>query len=816
MNRVAVAVVGSGPGGLSAAARAAEIGLSHVLLEQSAAHANTIQRYQKGKHVMAEPNVLPLRSPLRFEAGTREKILGDWAEGLATHRVNIRYGAEVVAIRGAKGDFHLKLQDGSEVLADHVVLGIGLQGNPRRLGVPGDSLPCVQYTLDDPDEYAGETIVVVGAGDAAIENAVALAKQNTVYVVNRSAEFARCKDGNLALILQAIEAGKLSCLYSTQCASLEATPGDERPYRLTLNAASGEVQLPCHRVIARLGATPPRKFVESCGVEFPSSDPTALPVLSSEYESNVPGIYVIGALGGYPLIKQAMNQGYEVVEFIRGHRVAPADEPLLAAKFAGIPGHTSVSGTLQAMQARIPVFGGVNSLMFRELMLGSTVHVPRPGEIVFRRNDYSNSFFTIFSGGVEIQRDDQQPDKRIPLSTGQFFGEMGLLSGRRRTATVLAGRDCVLIETPRREMLKLLSSVDAARAAVDQTFIVRAIQSGFAPNATTAELLPIAARSKLNRYKAGQVVFSEGDPADTLHLVRSGSLAVLRAMGGREIVISYVAAGNYVGEMGLMGGTRRSATVRASVATETVSLDAETFGELLRANPGLRAELEATVRQRVASNTRLQGQDNAGALLSFLLKQGLGEATDMLLIDETLCVGCDNCERACAATHGGSSRLDRAAGPSFANVHVPTSCRHCEDPHCMKDCPPDALHRSPNGEVFVGDNCIGCGNCERNCPYGVIHLAAPQPAQPSLLSWLMWGGGKDSVYDEVRGLGRRHHAPEAEAGKGASKATKKAVKCDMCKGLDGGPACVRACPTGAAMRVSPDEFFALVQQDATR
>ena len=36
----------------------------------------------------------------------------------------------------------------------------------------------------------------------------------------------------------------------------------------------------------------------------------------------------------------------------------------------------------------------------------------------------------------------------------------------------------------------------------------------------------------------------------------------------------------------------------------------------------------------------------------------------------------------------------------------------------------------------------------------------------------------------------------------------KAVKCDMCKDLSGGPACVRACPTGAAIRVHPEEFMA--------
>lgn len=169
-----IAVVGSGPGGLSAAAHAAELGVSHVLLEKTPLHADTIQKYQKGKHVMAEPNVLPLRSPVPFEQGTREAILDGWAGALREHSVNVRYSAGVAAIEGQKGDFRLTLDDGEVVEAEHVILGIGVQGNPRRLGVEGQDLPFIQYQLDDPDEYRGETIVVVGAGDAAIENAVAL------------------------------------------------------------------------------------------------------------------------------------------------------------------------------------------------------------------------------------------------------------------------------------------------------------------------------------------------------------------------------------------------------------------------------------------------------------------------------------------------------------------------------------------------------------------------------------------------------------------------------------------------------------------
>lgn len=114
----------------------------------------------------------------------------------------------------------------------------------------------------------------------------------------------------------------------------------------------------------------------------------------------------------------------------------------------------------------------------------------------------------------------------------------------------------------------------------------------------------------------------------------------------------------------------------------------------------------------------------------------------------------------------------------------------------MKDCPPDAIRRAPNGEVFIEDSCIGCGNCEQNCPYGVIQMASGKEDAPGLIGWLLSGKGP--------GPGERKPVTGPDA-------IKKAVKCDMCKDLKGGPACVRACPTGAALRMSPDEFVNLTR-----
>lgn len=788
-----IAIVGSGPSGLSAAAHAAELGVSHILLEAEKQPANTIYKYQKGKHVMAEPEVLPLRSPMSFAAGTREKILSTWDQELAKHRVNIRYKASVTSITGKRGDFSITLDNGEIISAECIVLAIGLQGNIRKLGAKGEDLPHVQYQLDDPDEYADETIIIVGAGDAAIENAIALMKRNRVILVNRNEEFNRCKDGNLNLLNAAVKEGKMETRVSTSVNRVEESRGEFR-MEFFAKTANGEECIPCHRIIARLGANPPRKLVESFGVNFPNKDAGAVPELTEHYESNVSGLYIIGALGGYPLIKQAMNQGYEVVEYILGNPVEPADEPLLKQKFSKV-NVPNVKTAIEIIQRNVHLLYGLTTLQLREFLLDSTIHTFSAGEVIFQRNDYTNSLYCIVDGEVTIQAlgKDGTPVS-FGMKTGNFFGELGLISGRRRAATVIASKDSVLIETPRRSMLKLLASVEAVRRTLDEVSLKRAVRSFLASSIPEDELDYLVQSAVIKNYDAGTTLFNEGDEADGLYLIRRGSVTVSRTLGGKEVVLSYVAAGNYVGEMALLSGAPRSATVKAAVASEAIVLESKRINEILARNADLRAQLNALYLDRVRDNQAMEQNPESGNLISFLMQQGVGEASDVLLIDEALCVRCNNCEKACSDTHGGTSRLNREAGPTYAKIHVPTSCRHCEHPHCMKDCPPNAIHRSGNGEVFISDTCIGCGNCEQNCPYGVIQMAPlnPKRSKPSLSLWMLLGIGTE---------------PGMEKQAKDKNIPKKAVKCDMCKELSSGPACVRACPTGAAMRIEPEKFL---------
>lgn len=299
-----IAILGAGPGGLSAAARAAQRGMSHVLLEAAEQHANTIQQYQRRKHVMAEPSKLPLRSDIAFEAGRREEILANWQDTIQRAKVNVRYRAEVVKIAKSAAGFTIAFKSGADMHVRQVILALGIQGNPRRLSVPGDDHPCIQNTLECADDHEGETILIVGAGDSAIENAIALCKNNRVIIVNRGDGFPRAKDGNSVRIGKAIESKALRCEYGAAVLRVEDVPagaGERSACRVVMRTPAGEITLICHRIITRLGAVAPRRFIEPIGVRYVAADADALPELSPRYETSVPGLYMIGALAGYPL-----------------------------------------------------------------------------------------------------------------------------------------------------------------------------------------------------------------------------------------------------------------------------------------------------------------------------------------------------------------------------------------------------------------------------------------------------------------------------------------------------------------------------------
>ncbi|MEW6323968.1 MAG: NAD(P)-binding domain-containing protein [Nitrospirota bacterium] len=784
-------IVGAGPAGISAAINAQKSGLNYLLLEKTDHIADTIHCYQKGKFVMAEPLAIPLRGGLWMEPTTRETLLGRWSDAVRSHGVKIEFNAGVKEITRRDGQFHITTGD-KQFAARRVVLAMGTQGNPRRLGVPGEDLPHVQTRLADPDAYADQDIVVVGGGDAAIEIALALAAKNRVTMAVRTPEFVRVKDSLERQALDKARKRQLTIHFNSAIEKIEAGS-------VAIKLSESVISVKARVVIVKIGAIPPRPFLESCGIEFPSKEREAMPVLSKSFETNVPGLFLIGAAGGRELVKHCINQGHEVVEHLCGRSVQPADEALLSEKLNFLAG--AVSDRIASIASKVPVLSGASEAQIRELLLSSQFHRMAGGEFVFRQNDFSESFYMILDGQVDVlvKSDDGRERAVAALGPAQFFGEMSLISGRRRSASIRVAKPALLWEASRKAMLKFLHTTPPAKRLVDRGFLVHAFQSYLFPNVEYSSLAKLAGMANVLKFEKGGVIVKEGDPGDAFYFLRMGTVKVSKTSEGREVVLAYLAAGQYFGEMALLSGEPRTATVSAVNKVEVIQVLKGDFLAFLESAPECKEPIRQEINRRQQRNVEVELRPEMAELGRFMIGQEVVVGDNVLLIDQDKCVRCDYCVKACEAVHAdGQTRIKRV-GIIHANLLVPNSCRHCENPLCMTDCPPgDAIVRDPRGEVYIRDNCIGCGKCAENCPYGNIFMVHPKPIPPSF-SLTQWVG---------RLLGRSEPA-SAEPTHDNERAF--AVKCDLCRGIVGGPSCVRSCPTGAVMRLNPMEYYQRMQ-----
>jgi len=784
-----VIIVGAGPGGLSAAARAQANQLEYLLLEKGELVNTLYEEYQYGKFVQDFPSTIPARSDLSFHAGSREEILEWWNTYANEQHLDVHLQEQVTAV--TKHDGYFEVHTAAAVYqATNVILAIGRVGNPRHLTIPGAELEHVAYRLKDPRAYTDKDILVVGEGDSAAEVALALAERNRVTVFNRSAGFFRMNDNLRSQIDQKIATKELNAYFNANIERIE-------PDVAHLLVGDHHVPVQAQHIFVKIGAEMPRGFLEQCGVTFASQDFEALPILDTQYQSVVPGLFLVGAVGGKDLIKYGLNQGYEVIESLLGHAVEPADEPRLREVLQLIPGD-SVNAKLDLLQSRVPFLGEVSASQLREFALLSTVCEFRQGETVFEEDKFETTFFTLVEGNVELAFK-TDATRRIGLHQGEFFGEMSLISDRPRTATVIATHRVLAIETPRRAMLKLMKAEPSVKNFIDRVYILRALQSNLCPELTSEEFHQSITDATLRFYKKDDVIFKAGDDEDGFYLIRSGTVKIIKKRAdGQEYVVTYLHVGAYFGEMALLaeGSGKRNATVVAAMNVDIIHLVKQDFLELLRLHPHLQEQIQRQMQQRnLEAVIILEAPKQTNRMLDFR-GHGVVEGTDVLLIDETKCIRCNNCVSACAATHQGQTRLERAAGPSFAHVHVPVACRHCEGAPCLQDCPPgDAIVRDADGVVKIfADKCIGCGNCSRFCPYKVIFMV--EPPKPKT-SWSF-----THIIDLLR--------PKKGVDGHTQGHRTIAVKCDLCFDIDGGPACVRNCPTGAAIRVKP-AFFKTVE-----
>ena len=773
-----LAIVGSGPAGLATASHAQANGLSYVLLERTAHLSDTIWSYQARKFVMAEPVMIPARGELPFQAGSRESILDAWQRWVDEKNLNVVFNAEVKSLQREEGGFRLKTAAGAQFEAKNVVLAMGTQGNPRKLGCPGENMPHVLNRLVDPKEHVDQDILVVGAGDSALEIAIALSDENRVSLIVRGPEITRANEILTREVLSRQAGGRMTIHFN-------ATVKEVFDGYADLTVRGDVTRVPADLLFLKLGADPPRKFFESVGIRFAGEGSDARPILNPVYESSVPGLFLIGAASGRDLIKLGMNQGWEVVEHLMGREVEPADEAVLKERLPFWEG--SVRERIAALRSRIPLLAAADEQQLRETFLAARVREYKDGEVIVRQNDYTNEFLIIAGGRVVMSRLPENATvetKVAEFTAGNFFGEMSLISGRRRTATARAVGPTRIIEIPRKAILKLLASAPRAKKLVDQAFMLRAFGGYLFPGTPEALLGELVDKANVQSFGKDAVVFKQGDVADTFYLIRNGMVKIAKKSGDKEVVLSYLVAGNFFGEAALFSDASRTATVTTIFPSDLIKLSKKDFANFLTAHPELREAPLRKLEERRIEGLIAEATPGSGSILGDLIREEVVMGTQTLLIDEHRCIRCGNCVSACEGVHDDGQARISLTGIKLYNLLAPNSCWQCENPLCMLDCPPDAIARDPRGEVYIKSNCIGCGNCERNCPYGNIFMVHKEPKK-TLFSW-------------VASLFKKEQEPEVER--------TVAVKCDLCRDIKGGPACVRGCPTGAAIRLTPEQY----------
>jgi CRP-like cAMP-binding protein len=278
-----------------------------------------------------------------------------------------------------------------------------------------------------------------------------------------------------------------------------------------------------------------------------------------------------------------------------------ADEPL--APEAPSP----VDATSRSVP-KAPLFSDLSSEAFVELVERCPLRHFMSGERIIQQDAPGDAFYVICEGRVAVRREEGGEVYLLAhLSEGDFFGEMALLSGAPRVASVDAVADGTLVlEISTTLLTELTRRHPGVAAALKKFCRQRLVANLMATSAlfrplSRADRRALASGFRARDVLAGDVVLTEGERGDGLYLVLAGQLEVSR--GGFRI--AKLAQGEVFGEASLLGRRPALATVRAVQRTSLLRLPEEDFARVAERYPAVRAHLEALRDARARENARL-------------------------------------------------------------------------------------------------------------------------------------------------------------------------------------------------------------------
>lgn len=447
----------------------------------------------------------------------------------------------------------------------------------------------------------------------------------------------------------------------------------------------------------------------------------------------------------------------------------------------------SVEVYFQKQQAPVaPIFNRSRTMIATAAVDGPVSGRPSGGQTMFQAQvakQGRSEGSIIFLGALDFNLPASGATK---LGAGEIFGEIGALSGWPQSATAKTTTECQLVQIRTAALRMMRKRSTTLKSRLDKLYKERALISQLKATPLFRELnesliQKLAQHVDLVSCEPDEVIAKEGDPADSIYLVRSGFIKLLQKLGEGNIVVSYLSKGSIFGEAELLlEGGKWLYTASSKEYSELVKISKDDFKSLLAENPAMERMLWDTVVARVKEAGYSRKNISQSEFISIALNKGLVEGNSILVIDLNVCTRCDDCVRGCADTHGGIPRFVRE-GDKVGNFLVTRACYHCEDPVCLVGCPTGAIRRTDVGDVVAIDDklCIGCASCANNCPYDAITMHDMGEQWPA-----------DMIPEGLRG-----------------KDKQLASKCDLCYTDPSGPACVRSCPHGCVVRVGDVQEF---------
>lgn len=391
----------------------------------------------------------------------------------------------------------------------------------------------------------------------------------------------------------------------------------------------------------------------------------------------------------------------------------------------------------------------------------------------------------------------------FPMTEGQAFGEIAALSRTPRTATVFADAPLEAFELRWQGLRDIRKRDRKFREHIDSLYRKRRwaqelVEVPLLAKLDEATLEEIARHALFETYgefewftsykrardsedvlKVEPLIAEQGAYLDGLIIIRSGFARITERLDKGERTIGYATTNDAFGLEDIVDHWRNEAglhlrySLRAIGNVDVLRIPTALVEQYVLPNAPAHLLRGHTVRVGSAGFAETGPSGLEQSLIDFFVDNRTINGTATMLINTDRCVGCDDCVRACAAAHNNNPRFVRH-GVTHGNIQVTNACMHCVDPVCMIGCPTGAIARNQaDGRVMIDDRiCIGCGTCANSCPYNNIQLVEIRDSSGSF------------IVDEA-----------------TQQPIVKATKCDLCYGQLGGPACERACPHDALVRM---------------